>query len=198
MINLAIFASGNGSNAEKIIQHFEAHPEVRVALVVSNKATAPVLEKAETYGIPTHLLRRTEFYETTQILTIFERYSIDFVVLAGFLWLIPEYLVRAYPHNILNIHPALLPKHGGKGMYGIHVHRAVKAANETKTGMTIHLVNERYDDGAIIFQAECPVLADDTAEDIANSVLQLEHRHYPTVIEEFVCKEIPQKRIKFS
>ena len=192
MQNIAIFASGTGSNAQKIIEHFNDHPDIRVALVVSNKPNAKVLDRAKAQNIPILVLQRTNFYETAEILAIFANYSINFIVLAGFLWLIPGYLVQAYPHQILNIHPALLPKFGGKGMYGIHVHRAVKAANETKTGMTIHWVNEHYDEGATVFQASCPVYPEDTPDDIAKRVLQLEHRHYPVVIEQVITDQISQ------
>jgi len=184
--NIAIFASGSGSNAKKIMEHFEGHPHIRVALVVTNRSGADVLAHAEAHNVPTLHVKKATFYETTEILENFNKYSIDFLVLAGFLLLIPRYLVQSYPHHILNIHPALLPKFGGKGMYGMNVHRAVKAANETRTGMTIHWVNEQYDEGGILFQASCPVHPQDQPEDIAKRVLQLEHRHYAEVIEQAI------------
>lgn len=186
MKNIAIFASGSGSNAKKIIEHFEGHPEIRVVLVVSNRSSAGVLNHAKDHNIPTLLIKKSEFYETEEILEIFNNYSVNSLVLAGFLLLIPRYLVQAYPHHILNIHPALLPKFGGKGMYGMNVHRAVKAANETISGMTIHWVNERYDEGGIIFQASCTIDEEDSPEDIAKKVLQLEHKHYAKVIEQAI------------
>ncbi len=188
MQNIAIFASGSGSNAQKIMEHFKDHPDIMVSLVVSNKANAKVLERAKAFDIPSIVINRSSFYENEEILYVFEKYSINFIVLSGFLWLIPDYLVQSYPHHILNIHPALLPKFGGKGMYGMHVHRAVKTAGETTTGMTIHWVNEHYDEGAIVFQATCPVHEEDTPEDIAARVLQLEHLHFPEVIEQVISR----------
>jgi phosphoribosylglycinamide formyltransferase 1 len=186
MTNIAIFASGSGSNAKKIMEYFEEHPSIRVALVVSDRSKAGVLEHAKAHHIPTLIINKKSFYESEEILEIFNTYSVNFLVLAGFLLLIPSYLVRKYPHHILNIHPALLPKYGGKGMYGIHVHRAVRAANETTSGMTIHRVNEHYDEGDILFQASCMVAPEDSPEDIAAKVLQLEHRHYAEVIEQAI------------
>ncbi|MFN0173754.1 MAG: phosphoribosylglycinamide formyltransferase [Saprospiraceae bacterium] len=186
---LAIFASGGGSNARKIIEHFKDSTVGRVALVVSNKRNAGVLTIAETHEIPTQIIERQGFYETEEILEILKAHKIDFVVLAGFLWLVPTYLVRAFPRRILNIHPALLPKFGGKGMYGHHVHEAVKSAGETETGMTIHFVNEHYDDGDIVFQAKCPVAMEDSPEDIARNVLALEHRFFPEIIENVILEQ---------
>ncbi|MCB0534597.1 MAG: phosphoribosylglycinamide formyltransferase [Lewinellaceae bacterium] len=182
MQQLAIFASGGGSNARKIMEYFNDNPDVRVALVISNKKTAPVLEIAGSHGIPTLVIDRAMFYETEELLGILTQHRIDFIALAGFLWLIPPYLVGAYKGRMVNIHPALLPKYGGKGMYGHHVHEAVKAAGETETGLTIHFVNAEYDEGAIVFQARCPVDPADTPEIIAAKVLALEHRHYPEVL----------------
>jgi len=186
MTNIAIFASGGGSNARKIIEHFKDSSVGRVTLVVSNKLKAGVLSIAEEYGIPTQVIDRPTFYESEEILKVMEKHPIDFVVLAGFLWLVPGYLVRAFPHRILNIHPALLPKYGGKGMYGHHVHEAVKAAGDPETGMTIHFVNEHYDDGDIVFQAKCPVSPEDSPEEIARNVLALEHRFFPETIEKVI------------
>jgi len=186
---IAIFASGGGSNALKIIEHFKDSSVGRVALVVSNKRNAGVLAIAEAYGIPTHIIERQGFYETKEILKVLKAHQIEFVVLAGFLWLVPAYLVKAFPRRILNIHPALLPKFGGKGMYGHHVHEAVKAAGETETGMTIHFVNEHYDDGDIVFQARCPVAKEDSPEDIARNVLTLEHRFFPEIIEKVILDQ---------
>lgn len=189
MKHLAIFASGGGSNARKIIEYFEKKPAVRVSLLISNKKDAPALEMAGSFGIATHVINRKEFYETENLLEILQQYKIDFIALAGFLWLIPPYLVRAYPRRMTNIHPALLPKYGGKGMYGWHVHEAVRAAGETESGMTIHYVNENYDEGDIIFQARCPIDPDDTPQDIAAKVLKLEHRYYPEVLDKVISEE---------
>jgi phosphoribosylglycinamide formyltransferase-1 len=185
-INLAIFASGGGSNALKIIEHFKAHPAIGVALVVSNKKDSGVLDIAHKNGIPTLIIQRQSFYESQEILKVLAEYRVDFLVLAGFLWLVPSYLVRAFPRKILNIHPALLPKYGGKGMYGSHVHSAVKDAGETESGMTIHFVNEHYDEGDIVFQASCALETNDSPADIARKVLVLEHEFYPKTIEKVV------------
>lgn len=186
MKHLAIFASGAGSNARRIIEHFAASPDIRVALVVSNKKDAGVLDIAREHNIPTQVIDRRSFYETEAILPVFQQYRVDFIVLAGFLWLAPDYLLRAFPNRIVNIHPALLPRHGGKGMYGMHVHEAVKAAGDPESGITIHFVNAQYDEGNIVFQARCAVAPDDTPADIAKKVQELEHRHFPEVIEKLV------------
>jgi phosphoribosylglycinamide formyltransferase-1 len=184
--NIAIFASGTGTNAQKIIEHFEDDPEVNVRLVVSNKSDAPVLAMAENYRIATLTLKRSDFYHTNDLLKVLQDDHIDWIVLAGFLWLIPEYLVEAYQNRMVNIHPALLPKFGGRGMYGHYVHQAVKEAEETETGISIHYVNQAYDEGQIIFQATTPVTPDDTPETIAQKVRKLEHQHFPKVIEQLI------------
>ncbi len=186
MKNIAIFASGTGSNAERIIQHFEEHKAIKVALVVSNKPTAGVLEMASKNGVPTEIINREEFNENKGFLEKLSTKSIDFIVLAGFLWLVPRYLVQAYPNRIVNIHPALLPKYGGKGMYGMNVHKAVKAAGDKKSGPTIHFVNEHYDEGNIIFQVNTEILESDSPSEIAAKVLKLEHQYFPIVIEKVV------------
>jgi phosphoribosylglycinamide formyltransferase-1 len=185
-MNIAIFASGAGSNARKIIGYFNNSPDVRVALVVSNKKDAGVLDIAREHGIPTQVIDRKMFYETEIVLDILKKHGIEFIVLAGFLWLIPAYLVRTFPKKIVNIHPALLPKFGGKGMYGMRVHEAVKESGETESGITIHWVNEHYDEGDIVFQSSCPVSPDDSPADIARKVQQLEHRYFPEVIEKLI------------
>ncbi len=184
--NIAIFASGTGSNAKKIVEHFKHNPNINVCLIVSNKADAPVLDMARENGIETLVIDRAFFYQSEDIFNYFNKYSIGFVVLAGFLWLVPSYMVRAFPGRMVNIHPALLPKYGGKGMYGMRVHEAVKAAGETETGITIHYVNEHYDEGDVLFQAKCPVLPEDTPEDIAHKIHKLEHKHFPAVIEQIL------------
>ncbi len=183
---IAIFASGTGTNAQKIVANCRKYENIEVALIVSNKPDAKVLEFAKQVGIPTLIIDWHSFYETEDILKKFITYSIDFVVLAGFLWLVPQYLVAAFPQRMINIHPALLPKYGGKGMYGMNVHRAVKSAGETETGITIHYVNKHYDDGAIVFQATCSVSSEDTPETIARKVQNLEHEHFPRVVVDLV------------
>ncbi|MFN0014282.1 MAG: phosphoribosylglycinamide formyltransferase [Saprospiraceae bacterium] len=183
MQHVAIFASGAGSNARKIMEHFAQHERVAVALVVCNKPGAGVLDIAREYGIPVCLINRTDFYETENLLAVLANHRVDFIALAGFLWLVPPYLLHAYSDKIVNIHPALLPKFGGKGMYGMRVHEAVKAAGETQTGITIHRVNEHYDEGDTLFQAACPVEPADTPESIAQKVHELEHRYFSQVIE---------------
>jgi len=193
-VKIAIFASGGGSNALKIIEHFEKLTLGRVGLVVSNKAEAGVLGIAASHDIPTQIIDRQMFYESAVILEVLKKYEIGLVVLAGFLWLVPEYLVRAFPRKIVNIHPALLPKYGGKGMYGMNVHKAVKAAGETESGITIHFVNDLYDEGDIVFQASCLILPEDSAETIAKKVLELEHKHFPVVIEGLLQNEPNSKR----
>lgn len=185
---IAIFASGTGSNAKKIVEHFKHNQDITVSLIVSNKADAPVLDMARENDIPTLVIDRTYFYQTENILFFFNKFSIDFVVLAGFLWLVPRYLVQAFENRMVNIHPALLPKYGGKGMYGMRVHEAVKKAGETETGITIHFVNDHYDDGDIVFQAKCSVSPSDQPEDIAQKIHRLEHRHFPEVIEKLLQK----------
>ena len=184
MKHIALFASGSGSNAEKIADYFADNTEVKITLILSNNPKAGVIERARRLHIPVLLFERTTFYNTSQITEILLNQGIDLIVLAGFMWLMPADLVRAFPNKIINIHPALLPKFGGKGMYGHFVHEAVAAAGETESGITIHYVNEQYDEGQIIFQASCPVAQSDTPDDIARSVQALEHIHYPRVVAE--------------
>jgi len=186
--NLAIFASGTGSNARKIVEHFKDHPDIQVRLIVSNKPTAPVLGLGSEYGLDTLVLDRETFYQTDDTLATLRAYDIDLIVLAGFLWLVPATLVAAFPQRIINIHPALLPKYGGKGMYGMHVHRAVWDAGEKESGITIHYVNEHYDEGDIIFQARCALSPRDRPEDIAAKVRQLEHQYFAPTIEQLLKK----------
>lgn len=183
---IAIFASGSGTNAEEIFKHFQHHPTIQVGLLLSNNATAYALERAKKFNITGKVFNRQEFQDPAIFLQWLQEKNISHIVLAGFLWLVPEYLIKAFPNHIINIHPALLPKHGGKGMYGMKVHETVKALQERETGITIHEVDERYDEGKILFQASCPVEATDSAEQIAGKVHQLEYRHYPSVIEDWV------------
>ncbi|NDV80505.1 phosphoribosylglycinamide formyltransferase [Bacteroides sp. 51] len=185
--NIAIFASGSGSNAENIIRYFMDHETIRVALVVSTRSNAFVLERSETLGVPFEVFLRDEWASGgANVLAALQRYNIDFVVLAGFLAHIPDAILHTYPDKVINIHPSLLPKYGGKGMYGDHVHEAVVAARETETGITIHYLNERYDEGEVIVQVACPVLPEDTPQDVAAKVHALEYEHYPQVIEEVI------------
>ncbi|MDF9830490.1 phosphoribosylglycinamide formyltransferase [Parabacteroides sp. PF5-6] len=186
MKNIAIFASGSGTNAENIIKYFANHPHIRVAVVLSNNANAGVHERAKKLGVPSFTFSRADFEEGFPVLKILAEYQVDFIVLAGFLNIISEAFLNAYPEKVINIHPALLPKHGGKGMYGMRVHEAVVAAKDKKTGITIHYINEYYDDGEIIFQADCPVSAQDTPETVAQKVHILEYEHFPHVIEELL------------
>jgi phosphoribosylglycinamide formyltransferase-1 len=186
MKNIAVFASGSGTNAQNIAEYFLAINDIRVSLILANKPDAFVLERAKNLGIPSLVFTRQEFYESEIILDILKRHKIDFIVLAGFLWLVPDYLLKDYSRRIINIHPALLPKYGGKGMYGEKVHQAVIESGDKKTGITIHYVNDHYDEGEIIFQDSFDILPGDTAESIAQRVHKLEYKHFPRVIEETI------------
>jgi len=186
MINLAVFASGSGSNAENLALYFDGHPEIRVSLMLSNRHDAFVLQRAQRLNIPALSFTKDDFYHSDKVLKILSERRIDRLVLAGFLWLVPDNLLKAFPQRIINIHPALLPRYGGKGMYGRHVHEAVVAGGEKETGITIHLVDAEYDRGEILFQANCPVLPDDTAESVAAKVHELEYRYFPEVIERWI------------
>lgn len=183
MKRIAIFASGSGTNAQAIIEHFKGNSDVEVSLILSNNENAYVLERALNEGVPAYVFNRMMFYETDQVHDILRDIGIDMIVLAGFMWLIPVNILKTWPGSIVNIHPALLPKFGGKGMYGDRVHKAVVAAGEKHTGISIHFVNENYDEGEIIFQEKFDILSDDTAESIAERIHVLEHKHYPIVIE---------------
>jgi phosphoribosylglycinamide formyltransferase-1 len=184
--NIAILASGAGSNAQKILEYFSDRMDIAVPLIISNKKEAGVLNIAKLSSIDTFVVTRDTFYSTTDLLIELDKRNIDFIVLAGFLWLIPPYLIQHYPDRIINIHPALLPKYGGKGMYGHFVHEAVHLAKDTHSGITIHFVNEKYDEGSIVFQERCEILPSDQPEDIAKKVQVLEHSYYPTVIDQLV------------
>ena len=181
--NIAIFASGSGSNAENIIRYFRKSEAVGVSLVLSNKSDAYVLERAHRLKVPSNVFPKEDWMAGDEILAVLQEYRIDFIVLAGFLLRVPDLLLHAYPNKIINIHPALLPKYGGKGMYGERVHQAVVAAGEKESGITIHYINERYDEGSVIFQAVCPVLPEDSPDDVARKVHALEYEHFPVVIE---------------
>jgi len=184
--NIAIFASGAGSNARKIIEYFSERKDINVKLIISNKKDAGVLPIAKAAAIDTYVVSRESFYHSTDLLVMLEQHQIDFIVLAGFLWLIPDYLIKHFPDSIVNIHPALLPKYGGKGMYGHFVHEAVHLAGESYSGITIHLVNEKYDEGSIVFQEKCEILPTDQVVDIAKKVQILEHACYPVIIDKLV------------
>lgn len=184
---IAIFASGEGSNAEAIVNHFSGHPAMEVALMVCNKETAGVYARMQKWGVPCHMIDKSEWQPGStggRVLELMHREDIDLIVLAGFLAYIPEAIVKEYEGRIVNIHPSLLPKYGGKGMWGHHVHEAVIAARETVSGITIHHVTEKLDDGGIIFQAQCEVLPDDTPATLASRIHRLEHEHYPHVVEQ--------------
>ena len=189
MKKIAIFASGSGSNAENIIQYFAQKPQFCVKSVFCNVPDAYVLERAKKYRIPSFVFNREEFRNPDKVFRQLQEQEIDFIVLAGFLWLMPSFITAAWPNKIVNIHPALLPAYGGKGMYGHHVHEAVIAAGEKESGITIHYVNDHYDQGAIIFQAKCPVLPTDTPDDLAVRVHELEYRYFPQIIEETILKQ---------
>ncbi len=186
--NVAIFASGAGSNAEQIIKHFAFSSRVKIALIVCNKPSAGVLTIAKKAGIPSLLIEKDRFFNTDNYLPELQKYNINLIVLAGFLWKIPVPIINAYAKKIINIHPALLPKYGGNGMYGSRVHEAVIAAKEKESGITIHYVDELYDHGEIIFQASCAVNTQDTAAALAQKIHALEHLHYPKVIGELIQK----------
>ena len=193
MKKIAIFASGTGSNARKIVEYFKESTTIEVALIVSNRKKALVLKMAEEFEIEHFVIDRTSFYASAEdekespiLLKKLAEFKIDFIALAGFLWLIPDYLVDAYDKKMLNIHPALLPKYGGKGMYGNHVHEAVKIAGEKESGISIHFVNKKYDEGDIVFQKKCLIDKKDMPSDIAAKVLKLEHEYFPKTIEKVI------------
>lgn len=186
--HVAIFASGTGTNARKIMEHFQHHPGIRVNMLVSNKPGAGALHHAADFGISTLIIEKERFFNDDAYVSEMHAAHIDYIILAGFLWKVPTALIAAYPQKIINIHPALLPKYGGKGMYGKHVHEAVIAAGEKESGISIHFVDEQYDHGATIFQATCPVLENDNPEDLAARIHELEHEHFATVIEQVISK----------
>ena len=186
MINIAIFASGSGTNAENLINYFKEHVNIRIRLILTNNSQAGVIERAQVAKVPVHVFNRQEFYDTENVLEKLKEYAVDYIVLAGFLWLIPTSLIENFSQHILNIHPALLPKYGGKGMYGMNVHRAVIENNENQSGITIHEVDKEYDRGQIIFQATCDILPDDTPESLAAKIHELEYQHFPAIVENWI------------
>lgn len=182
---IAIFASGSGSNAEEIMKYFNGHPSIEVTLLLTNNPNAYAIERAKKYSVLCKVFTKQDF-ENENVVEWLRAAGITHIALAGFLWLIPPSLLKAFPNKIVNIHPALLPKYGGKGMYGSKVHQAVKASGDTRTGITIHLVNTEYDEGEILAQKSIDVAPTDSAEDIANKVHELEYKYYPTVIESWI------------
>ena len=193
MINIAIFVSGSGTNCENIIRYFHNSDKVNTALVISNRADAYALVRAEKLNVPRVVMSKKEINTPDSILPLLQKHNIDFIVLAGFLLMIPDFLIEAFPRKIINLHPALLPKYGGRGMYGHHVHQAVKDAGETITGMTVHYVSNICDGGEIIAQYSTPINGDDSVDDIAAKENQLEMKHFPQVIEDVLYKTFCDK-----
>jgi phosphoribosylglycinamide formyltransferase-1 len=185
---IAIFASGSGSNAQKIMEFFKKHADAEVALVLTNNPEAYVLQRADNFEVPSHIFDKQEFYKSDDIISLLKNLQIDLIVLAGFLWLIPENLIAAFPNRIINIHPSLLPKYGGKGMYGNKVHQSVLHAGEEESGITIHFVNEHFDEGETIHQSRFKIEKGDDLEMIKFKGQQLEHLHYPKVVEQVLKK----------
>jgi len=185
---IAIFASGSGSNAQKLMEYFRYHDQAEIALVLSNNPEAYVLQRADNFEVPTHIFDRHEFFHTDEIVQLLGKLNIDLIVLAGFLWLVPQNLLQKYPNKIINIHPALLPAYGGKGMYGDRVHQAVLDAGEAESGISIHFVNENFDEGEVIYQARFRIEPEDSLEVIKFKGQQLEHQHYPKVVENLLKK----------
>ncbi|HUM53357.1 MAG TPA: phosphoribosylglycinamide formyltransferase [Chitinophagales bacterium] len=186
---LAIFLSGSGSNARNICQYFAKHEEIKVCLLLSNKEDSSVKAIGDEFGIPYFIFNKEQFNNTDEVISKLSDFQIDTLVLAGFLWLIPNNLLQKYPNKIINIHPALLPKYGGKGMHGKHVHEAVFNNKEKESGITVHLCNEKYDEGRILFQKSVAIDEHDTPETIQQKVLQLEHTYFPKVIEDFLTEK---------
>ena len=186
MKRIAIFCSGSGTNAEVIMRRFQAHFTIKVVRLLANKPDIKALERAAQFGVPTTVFNRDTFYNTTAIEELLQQDNVDFIVLSGFLWKVPEKMVSLWPNAIINIHPSLLPKYGGKGMFGMHVHEAVIAHKEVESGISIHLVNQHYDEGQLLFQAKCEVLPSDTSLNLAQKVHQLEYAHFSEVIENYI------------
>lgn len=187
---VAVFASGSGTNAEEIFKYFKDHPAIEVVLLMTNNASAYALERAKKYHVKSAVFNRTQFLDGEVVRRQLQESGVTHIVLAGFLWLIPSYLLNDFPNRIINIHPALLPKYGGKGMYGARVHEAVRTAGDRETGITIHLVNEHYDEGRILFQGKCDIGENYSPEEIAACVHKLEYEHYPRVIEQWILGSI--------
>jgi phosphoribosylglycinamide formyltransferase-1 len=186
---IAVFASGSGSNAQRIAEYFAGSGVAELSAIYCNNPDAYVLERARLLAIPTLVFNRDTFYKGTSVLDDLRSREIDWIILAGFLWLIPDYMLKSFPQRIINIHPALLPSYGGKGMYGMKVHEAVIASGDKQSGITIHHVNELYDEGDIIFQATCQISSSDTPEMLAAKIHELEYEHYPYVIKELISRK---------
>ena len=185
---IAIFASGSGSNAQKIMEHFKRNADAEVVLILTNNPQAYVLQRADNFEIPTHIFTRAAFYDSDDVIRLLKNLQVDLIVLAGFLWLVPPSLLKAFPNKVINIHPALLPKYGGKGMYGDYIHKAVLAAGEEESGITIHFANEQFDEGEILHQSRFKIEPTDTLEILKFKIQQLEHHHFPRVIENLLKK----------
>jgi len=185
---IAIFASGNGTNAQRIAEYFMDKNEIEICLILTNKKDAGVLKRADNLGIKSEVFNRDGFKEGQKVDNLLQKHKIDLLVLAGFLWLVPAFLIDKFPNRIINIHPALLPKYGGKGMYGMNVHKAVIENKEKQSGISIHYVNNKYDEGQIIFQARFDISDGETPESLANKIHQLEYEHYPLIIEKEISK----------
>lgn len=186
MKKLAVFASGSGTNAENLISFFGNSEQAKVSLILCNNPDAFVIKRAKKHKVPIVVFNRSQFYNSDEVLQILTDYNIDLIILAGFLWLVPTNILDKYPGSIINIHPALLPRYGGKGMYGNRVHKAVIENGETESGITIHIIDEKFDEGQNLFQAKCPVKPDDTHEILASRIHELEFIHFPKVIADFV------------
>ena len=185
---IAIFASGSGSNAQKIMEHFKRNSEAEVVLILTNNPQAYVLQRADNFEVPSHIFTRDEFYKSDDVIKLLKNLQVDLIVLAGFLWLVPVSLLKAFPNKIINLHPALLPKYGGAGMYGDNVHKAILANNEEESGITIHFVDENFDEGEIIHQSRFRIEPGDNLEMIKFKGQQLEHQHFPRVVENLLKK----------
>jgi phosphoribosylglycinamide formyltransferase-1 len=189
MNNIAVFASGSGTNAQRLIEHFSPITGTNISVLLTNRKDAGVIERAKKLHVPVRIFDREEFYYSENIAVFLRNEGIDWIILAGFLWLIPSYLLKIFPGRIVNIHPALLPKYGGKGMYGMNVHRAVIDAKEKESGITIHYIDGEYDRGNIIFQAACPVDETDTPETLAAKIHELEYEYFPVVMENLILNK---------
>jgi phosphoribosylglycinamide formyltransferase-1 len=185
---IAIFASGSGSNAQKIMEHFKRNSEAEVVLILTNNPPAYVLQRADNFEVPSHIFTRNEFYKTDDVIKLLKNLQVDLIILAGFLWLVPVPLLKAFPNRIINLHPSLLPKFGGAGMYGDNVHKAILAAGEEESGITIHFVNEEFDEGEVIHQSKFKIEPGDNLEMIKFKGQQLEHHHFPRVVENLLRK----------
>ena len=188
-IKIAIFASGNGTNAQRIIEYFTQHPQIEINCVIYNRKNAMVAQRAQSLNIPAIYFNKTDFLETNKVVNYLQENNIDYIILAGFLLHVPQNILSIYTNKILNIHPSLLPKHGGLGMYGEKVHQEVIEQHDTESGITIHKVDEKYDNGDIVFQAKCPVEPNDTPDTLAQRIHKLEHQYFPQVIEKFVLNK---------